>query len=237
MNNLQSAFFLDCTKAEKHADDIHRISPVLQLHVHPVEPVSLCSWVLLSSQFLEASATFFGLTSAKNTASCPFRCKPPSGKKPTFPGSGRRKRERFFAQDPGRNMMLKRCRSSFECHCIERMYYGPSQEGGKFALKHFFRGHLLDQQIIESFTICSLLQPIVLRDVLHVVRHGAKCRARLVLRPQCVHLQVSCTSDPARMSTDRPAAGSSLCRALISSPIHVRCLRTCGHPLRPMTAA
>ena len=61
--------------------------------------------------------------------------------------------------------------------------------------------------------------------------------ARLVLRPQCVHFQVSCTSNPARMSTDRPAAESSLCRALIGSPIHVRSLRTCGHRLRPMTAA
>ena len=43
----------------------------------------------------------------------------------------------------------------------------------KFALGHFLRGHLLDQQTIESLTMCSLLQPIVLRDVLHVVRHGA----------------------------------------------------------------
>ena len=45
--------------------------------------------------------------------------------------------------------------------------------------------------------------------------------ARWVLRPQCVHIQVSCTSDPARMSTDRPAAESSLRRALIGSPMRV----------------
>ena len=87
------------------------------------------------------------------------------------------------------------------------------------------------------------------QNLLHSVA-SSRCRSRsyhtfrrqvpgacLVLRPQCVHLQVSCTCDPARMSTYRPAAASWLCRALIGSPIHVRCLRTCGHPLRPMTAA
>ena len=52
--------------------------------------------------------------------------------------------------------------------------------------------------------------------------------ARLVLRPRCVHRQVSCTPDPARMSTDRPAAESILSRPLIGSPIHVRGLCTCG---------
>ena len=60
--------------------------------------------------------------------------------------------------------------------------------------------------------------------------------ARLVLRPQYVHLQVSCTSSPARMSTDRPAAESSLSRALIGSPMRVRIICTCGNTFRPMTA-
>ena len=83
MNNLQSAFFRNCSKAEKHADDIHRMGRVLEVHVHPVELVCLYSWVLLRSQFLETSATFYGLTSVKNTATCPFRWKPPFGKKPT----------------------------------------------------------------------------------------------------------------------------------------------------------
>ena len=51
--------------------------------------------------------------------------------------------------------------------------------------------------------------------------------ARFVLRPQCVHRQVSCTSDSARPSTDRPAAETILSRALIGSsnpreePMHV----------------
>ena len=84
MNNLQSAFFRNCIEGEKHAYDMHRIGLVLEVHVHPVELVSLYSWVLPRSQFLGTSATFFGLTSAKNTASCPFRCKPPFGKKPTY---------------------------------------------------------------------------------------------------------------------------------------------------------
>ena len=61
--------------------------------------------------------------------------------------------------------------------------------------------------------------------------------ARLVLRPECVHLQVSCTFDPARKSTDRPAAESILSRALIGSPMRVRSFCTCGNSFRPMTAA
>ena len=61
--------------------------------------------------------------------------------------------------------------------------------------------------------------------------------ARWVLRPQCVHLQVSCTSDPARMSTDQPAAESILSRALIGCPIHVRGFCTCGNSFRPKTSA
>ena len=56
--------------------------------------------------------------------------------------------------------------------------------------------------------------------------------ARFVLHPQCVHLQVSCASDPARMSTDRHAAGSILSRALIGSSIHVRSFCTCGNSFR-----
>ena len=84
MNNLQSAFSRNCIKAEKRADDIHRIGPVLEVHVHPVELVSLYSWVLPCSQFLETSAIFYGLTSVKNTASGPFRCEPPFGKKTTY---------------------------------------------------------------------------------------------------------------------------------------------------------
>ena len=41
MNHLQSAFFRNCIEAEKHVDDVHRIGPVLEVHVHPVELVSL----------------------------------------------------------------------------------------------------------------------------------------------------------------------------------------------------
>ena len=65
-----------------------------------------------------------------------------------------------------------------------------------------------------------------------------KCLERVwFLRPECVHLQVSCTFDPARKSTDRPAAESILSRALIGSPMRVRSFCTCGNSFRPMTAA
>ena len=56
--------------------------------------------------------------------------------------------------------------------------------------------------------------------------------ARLVLRPRCVHRQVSRTPNPARMSTGRPAAESILSRPLIGSPIHVRSLCACGNSFR-----
>ena len=72
--------------------------------------------------------------------------------------------------------MFKRCRSSFVCPCKERMYYGSSKGGVIFVLSN---DRAIPQRTsprsadIESFTICSLLQLIVLRDILHVVRHGA----------------------------------------------------------------
>ena len=65
-------------------DEVHRIGLVFQVHVQPVGLVSLSSWVLARSKFLEVSATFYGLTSVRDTASCPFRCKPSFGKKPTY---------------------------------------------------------------------------------------------------------------------------------------------------------
>ena len=65
------------------------------------------------------------------------------------------------------------------------------------------------------------------QNLLHSVA-SSRCRSR----SHHTHF-----STPRAWSAFRPAAASRFCRALIGSPIHVRCLRTCGHPLRPMTAA